>query len=148
MFFTIIAPFLGPVKPSAGLFAKATESAMSYPVGLRGLGIRWATLSPETRRWVGLRGPAVFTGFGTAASAAIQFRCAYQRQRQFKMLAERLRCKRRIPPRRIRPEPQKTGEDLSRAAETPNCLTKKAFAQSSDRHFLRSQHVIFPQNWR
>ena len=54
-----------------------------------------------------------------------------------------MRCKRRIPPRRNRPKPPQTRQDLSCTAENANSLIGKAFATPFGRNFLRQQHVVF-----
>ena len=57
-------------------------------------------------------------------------------------------ARRRIPPRRHRPEPPQTGEDLSCTAANAQSLTRKAHTPRLRRHFLRQQYVVFPQNRR
>ena len=59
-----------------------------------------------------------------------------------------MRRKRRIPPRRHRPEPPQTGQDLSRNAANPQSLITKARVLDSTDHFLRQQHVVFQRNRR
>lgn len=59
-----------------------------------------------------------------------------------------MRRKRRIPPRRHRPKPQKTGQNLSCTAESAKSLTRKALARRPKHRFLRQQYVVFQQNRR
>ncbi len=63
-------------------------------------------------------------------------------------IARPLRRKRRILPRRKRPEPPQTGQNLSCTAANAQSLNRKARARSSERNFLRQQHTVFPQNRR
>src|SRR6056297_3488160 len=57
-----------------------------------------------------------------------------------------MRRKRRIPPRRHRPEPPETGQDLSGTAANAQSLIGKALGSHLERLFLRSQTLVFPQN--
>src|SRR6056297_406056 len=57
-----------------------------------------------------------------------------------------MRRKRRIPPRRHRPEPPETGQDLSCTAANAKSLTGKALAPHFEQPFLRSQTLVFQKN--
>jgi hypothetical protein len=59
-----------------------------------------------------------------------------------------MRRERRIPPRRHRPEPPETGEDLSRTAANAKRLIRKARAAHSISGFLRLRAGVFPRNRR
>ncbi|MEP4123624.1 MAG: hypothetical protein ABJL98_02855, partial [Lentilitoribacter sp.] len=45
-----------------------------------------------------------------------------------------------------RPKPPQTSQDLSCTAANAQSLTRKALVLHLKRHFLRQQHVVFPQN--